>query len=98
MNAASATCDVYEPVDDHKGGTQQGKKLAPSLQEEPEYDYATNDEIRSAAPQRVPLKHINSSANSRENNESENRNDNEEALYHTLEDDAGPVYQTLEDE
>ena len=103
MSEASQACGLYETVDDRKSGkpeTKQENKPAPSLGEL-EYDYATNDDVRSAA-QRLPAKgnnyHIsntNPPSNSSENKETENDN---EVLYHTLDDDVGPVYQTLEDE
>ena len=103
MSEASQACGLYESVDDRQSDhpeTKQENKPVPSLKEL-EYDYATNDGVRSAA-QRLPAKgnnyyisNTNPPTNSSENKETENDN---EVLYHTLEDDAGPVYQTLEDE
>ena len=103
MSEASQACGLYESVDDRKSDnleTKQENKPAPSL-EELKYDYVTNDDVRSAT-QRLPAKgnnyHIsnkNPPTNKSENKETENDN---EVLYHTLEDDACPVYQTLEDE
>ena len=103
MSEASQACGLYESVDDRKSDnleTKQENKPAPSL-EELKYVYVTNDDVRSAT-QRLPAKgnnyHIsnkNPPTNKSENKETENDN---EVLYHTLEDDAGPVYQTLEDE
>ncbi|CAB4016798.1 Hypothetical predicted protein, partial [Paramuricea clavata] len=105
-NAASQECDLYEPGGDHEydyAKVEQKSKPAPPS-EELEYDYAKTDDIKSAV-QRAPvrgnayqdtvIKNKNTATDANEDKETGN---DAGPLYQTLEDETAPVYQTLESE
>ena len=105
-NLASQECDLYEPGGDHEydyAKVEQKNKPAPPSEEQ-EYDYAKSDDIKSAV-QRLPvrgnayqdtvIKNKNAATNANEDKETGN---DAGPLYQTLEDETAPVYQTLESE